>query len=101
MLRQIQSLDESTKRTILIVSTIIIMAAVIYLWIGYFNGIVTAENPPAPIAGNTTQPDSGNAPDNSALGNIASAFANAFNGAVHWVGDALGNQGKYNIRPKY
>ena len=96
MLRQIQSLDESTKRTILIVSTIIIMAAVVYLWIGYFNGIVTAENPPTPVAENSVQPSSG-----SAFANIANAFANGFNGVVHWIGDALTNPGKYNIRPRY
>jgi hypothetical protein len=37
---ELQSLSESTKQRILVVSTIVIMIVVVYVWLGYFNGIV-------------------------------------------------------------
>jgi hypothetical protein len=36
----LQSLSESMKQRILVVSTIVIMVVVVYVWLGYFNGIV-------------------------------------------------------------
>ncbi len=39
-LKKLQSLDEPTKRKVLIVSTIVIMIVVIFVWIAYFNNII-------------------------------------------------------------
>jgi hypothetical protein len=44
-LEELQSLDEPVKRRILVVSAIIIMAIVIYVWLGYFNGLVATNQP--------------------------------------------------------
>jgi hypothetical protein len=36
----LQSMDESMKQKILVVATVVIMILVVYVWLGYFNGIV-------------------------------------------------------------
>lgn len=65
---KLQSLDEPRKRTILIVSTAIIMIIVIYFWAVYFNGIVSSapqapvadeSQPAVPVAGNSSSPTGG------------------------------------------
>jgi len=45
-LQELQSLDEQTKRRVLLISSVVIMGIVIYLWLGYFNNIVNT----APLA---------------------------------------------------
>ncbi len=40
LLRKIQSLDENSKRKVLVVSTVVIMAIVVFVWLAYFNSIV-------------------------------------------------------------
>ncbi|MEK7195084.1 MAG: hypothetical protein AAB655_00100 [Patescibacteria group bacterium] len=46
-LEKLQSADEGRKKKIMFVSTVVIMTAVIYVWLAYFNSLI------AP----TTQPD--------------------------------------------
>ena len=41
-LEELQSLEESTKTKVLIVSTIVLMLLVFYFWLAYFNGIVSS-----------------------------------------------------------
>ena len=40
MLEELQSLDEKTKKRVLIIATIIIMVIIIGVWVTYFNSIV-------------------------------------------------------------
>jgi hypothetical protein len=40
LLEKLQSLDEATKRKVLIGSTIVIMIVVLFVWVAYFNSIV-------------------------------------------------------------
>lgn len=49
---ELQSLDEPTKRKVLVVATAVIMVAVIYFWLAYFNNIVASISQPS-IAQNT------------------------------------------------
>jgi hypothetical protein len=39
-LDQLQSLDETTKKKVLVVATAILMVAIVYFWLAYFNGII-------------------------------------------------------------
>ncbi|HVM76564.1 MAG TPA: hypothetical protein VMU07_00150 [Candidatus Paceibacterota bacterium] len=40
-IEQLQNLDEPMKRRVLVASTVVVMIAVVYVWAGYFNSIVT------------------------------------------------------------
>ena len=40
LLEKLQSLDEPTKRKVLIGSTVVIMIVVLFVWVAYFNSIV-------------------------------------------------------------
>jgi hypothetical protein len=40
LLAKLQSLDEPTKRKVLIGSTVVIMIVVLFVWVAYFNSIV-------------------------------------------------------------
>ena len=39
-LEELQALDSGKKRNILIIVTVVLMALVLYIWLGYFNNIV-------------------------------------------------------------
>ena len=90
---QLQSLDESMKQKILIVATIVIMVVVVYVWIGYFNGIVAGVSQPdqsvAQVQPQATQPTSGG---NSVWQDMQNGMANMIN--------AFKQPGQYTIEPK-
>jgi hypothetical protein len=104
-LEEIQSLAPEKKRNVLIVGTLIAMAVLIYVWIGYFKGlVVTAAQAPAspavaaaatstPIAIVPVAPSTSSASVGSSIWqDIKSAmgdFANIFSGPS-----------QYNIQPK-
>jgi hypothetical protein len=53
-LEEIQAFDESVKRKILVVATVVVMIVVAYAWVGYFNGLV-AESSQQQATGTATQ----------------------------------------------
>jgi hypothetical protein len=81
-LEELQALDESTKRKVVVVATIVIMIGVVYLWSGYFNGLVAANGAPA------------NEPA------ATSAGANWLSGAMQGIGQWFKNPGQYTIHPQ-
>ncbi len=43
-LEELQALDESVKRRVLTVATVVVMVVVAYVWVGYFNGLVAGSS---------------------------------------------------------
>ena len=105
-LEELQSLDERTKSRVLIVTTIVIMAIIIYFWLGYFNSIVSSgvqpavadANQPADTAdsGQTAQP-AGSA--NSQPGFFTS-MGNGMATMVHAFENIFQAPSKYIIKPQ-
>lgn len=57
-LEKLQSSDEGTKRRVMIIASILIMAVVIYVWLAYFNNLLAGLSQPAENAAAAPQ-DSG------------------------------------------
>ncbi len=74
-LRKVQALDENDKRKVLVVSTIVIMAIVVFVWIAYFNSIVVPVGSGAAIASST---------DAGAPGATSTAAAQSPSGPGFW-----------------
>lgn len=85
-LAELQSLDAPTKRKVVIVSTVVVMVIVIYLWFGYFNGLVADVSQPT-VAANQEQKAPGSFFQN--IKNGMAAIANEFKGSK-----------QYDIKPK-
>jgi hypothetical protein len=94
-LGRLQSLDEPTKKRVLIISTIVIMAIVIYFWLAYFNNLITgiAEQSQAPVV---PQVPASQAPEGPGMWqNIYDGIANVFRGFT----DVLRAPRQYLIKP--
>ena len=74
----LQALDEATKRKVMVVATIVLMIGVVYVWLGYFNGLVAGS---------------------SQNGSSTATIANDFAGAVKGIGGAFQNPGQYTVGP--
>ena len=85
-LETLQALDEGTKKKIMIIATIVIMAIVIYFWLAYFNGLVAAVSQPA-IANNQQGTQSAIASNQSSAGGNSwtSWFGNVLRGGQHTI----------------
>lgn len=55
-IEQLQSLNEPKKTKVLVVATIIVMAVVVYFWLGYFSSIVSSVPQPAVAAQDQSAP---------------------------------------------
>ncbi|HVO28558.1 MAG TPA: hypothetical protein VMT81_01065 [Candidatus Paceibacterota bacterium] len=86
---ELRSLSEPAKRKILVASTVVIMFAVIYIWLGYFNNLVSISPPTSPA---TADADAGR---NSA-GSWWQAIGSGIAGAVK----ELRGPGQYNVKPQ-
>ena len=49
-LERLQSADDGTKRRWMFASVTIVMVIVVYVWLAYFNNLVTGFNAPTPTA---------------------------------------------------
>jgi hypothetical protein len=89
-LERLQSLDRSAKRTTLISATAVVVIIVIYVWLGYFSGLVS----------NVSQPVvSENQPSQTPQAASGSSFwQNIKNGMANMI-DVLRSPGQYSIKP--
>lgn len=93
-LERLQSSDEGTKLRWLIGLSLIVMVAVVYVWLAYFNGLI------AGISLNTTEPHSQPA---SAHGNNTDFFTTMKNGTAiiyNFFDDKLQSFGKILEAPR-
>lgn len=95
MLEELQSLDETTKRRLLVIATIIIMVIVVGIWISYLNSIVAGPVAQATSSASVAMPTSTPAP---AGANGLSIWQNI----EHWVSsvaDIFRKPSQYTIQP--
>jgi hypothetical protein len=107
-LDELQSLSEATKKKVVVVATAILMVGVVYLWLGYFNGLVADGD----VGGQAQTAQQNPSDTNSAnAANGGSSFVQNFkNGMAAIGGDFTGmgqafvgafeSPGKYNIQPQ-
>ena len=102
---ELQSLNEGTKRKVAIVATIVLMVGVVYVWLGYFNGLVAGSSGSTGNAGNSEISQQQPTPvgqtqqNQSAPSSWMAALGNGFAGAATRVADLFKNFGQYNIKP--
>jgi hypothetical protein len=94
-LEELQSLDEPTKSKVLIITTIVIMAVVIYFWLGYFSSIVTGIPQPA-VAGEDQPAQNAN---QSAEPGFFQRMGNGMATIIHSFGQILEAPRKYVVKP--
>jgi hypothetical protein len=108
-LETLQSLDEPMKRRVLVASSAVMMAVVVFLWIGYFNNIVMG-NPSSQLADQTAvpiavQPQAQTGSSPSAPGfwaQLGGGIASMYHGMVSdfkGAGSALQAPKQYDITP--
>lgn len=88
-LDELQSLDEATKRKVAVIATGIFMIGVVYLWFGYFNGLVV---------GVSQQQATEQATVNSGAGSTT-AGKNFLQNIKSDVVGLFSHPGQYNIQP--
>lgn len=111
-LEELRSLDESMKRKVAVAATAILMVGVVYIWIGYFDGLVTGISGQPTVADNqasvgSVQQVAGNMNNGSGgspsfVQNIKSGMAaigNDFADAWQGLEDLVKSPGQYNIHP--
>ena len=100
-LEQLQLLDPPTKKKVLVASTIIVTALVMYVWLGYFNNILggiseSAAASNANASANTTSPIA------ELWGGVAGGaeyFYSEIAGGIHGIGNLFQSSGKYVVTP--
>ena len=95
-IEQLQNLDESTKTKIMVIATILIMAIIIYFWLGYFGNIVSAV--PGQAVASNQQPET-----NSEKASTPGFFERMGNGLAtisHAFENFFQAPKKYLINPK-
>jgi hypothetical protein len=100
-IEELRSLDVPTKRNVLIVSVAVSMIVIVYLWLIYFNGIVSNATPVA--AQSTGTVSAPTAEGTGVLGLFAVAMASFWQAIRNGAGEVLGSVGnarQYNISPK-
>ena len=86
LIEQLQSLDEGTRRSILIATAGVAMAIIVYLWLAYFNNIIVSSGQPAVPS---DQPGQSIAVQTAAAGNT-SIWQNMGNGMAAMYENTLG-----------
>ncbi|MGC9968222.1 MAG: hypothetical protein ABSC29_00605 [Minisyncoccia bacterium] len=92
-LEELQSLDEPTKKRVLIITTAIAMVVVIYIWLAYFNNLVAGVSQPVEVSSSTPQPSYG-----------VSIWQNMYQGIIgtlHGLGNILQAPREYLIKPPH
>ena len=98
-IEELQGLEAPVKKRVLIVSTSIIMAVVVYVWLGYFNNII-ANAPAAALAENATSTPTSSAPGFfDRIGGGGAYMLRAFGSWADSAANALKSPRQYIIKP--
>lgn len=100
-LEELQSLDEPTKKKVMIVATVVIMGVVIYFWLAYFNNLVAGidQSTVAENVSSSAATASGPGLGESLRNGIAS-IGNVFMGIVHGLANIFQAPRQYLITPQ-
>jgi len=103
-IEEIRSLNEPTKRKIMLGATVIIMVLVIYLWLAYFNTIVPnavpAVAPQSPSPSIASSSDEGGPGIMGMFVDGASSFWQSVVGGARDMAGVIRNSKQYDINPK-
>lgn len=101
-MEELRSLDESTKRRVLIAVVMVSMIVVVYLWLIYFNSIVASVQ--SPVAQSTVgAANTSSASGTGFLGLFSTAMASfwqAIKNDITGMVGMIGNARRYDIGPK-
>jgi hypothetical protein len=103
-LERLRAASEPTKRRWIVVITAVVMVAVIYVWLAYFNNLLTAgfsqpaatEQPALPGNGGGT---SGSTSFSQTLKNAVANIYGIFGDMFHALGNILNAPREYIIKP--
>ena len=96
-LERLQSADEDVKKKWMIGVTAVVMVAVVYLWMGYFNGIVGGASQPASITPNS---GAGGFTFWGTMQHGAALIYNAFTDKLHALGNILQTTSDITVKPQ-
>lgn len=94
-LERLQAADERTKRRVIVISSSVIMVAVVFVWFSYFNSIVMPDAAEVVVG-------SGEKENFSFVVTVRHGIANIFSGtwsALQAAGAAIFKGRSYNIAP--
>jgi ABC-type thiamin/hydroxymethylpyrimidine transport system permease subunit len=100
-LKRLQDADTATKRRILMFSSAVIMVAVLYVWLAYFNSLLADAGSPAVISTTAGEP-SAVAAEVSFLETMKRGTAVLYEnvaGAVSQIGEVLKGPREYIVKP--
>ncbi|MDE2019907.1 MAG: hypothetical protein KGJ13_06215 [Patescibacteria group bacterium] len=98
---ELQALDEPTKTKILVISTIIIMAIVIYFWLGYFNSVISgAQTAPMADVSNGQQTTGNQRATSTPAPTVFQSITNGFAAVVQSFEGIFRQPKKYEINPQ-
>ena len=82
-IEELQALDEPVKRRVLVIAAIVAMFVVVYVWLGYFNNLVTAI-PQEQVAQNTTQDQATTPSPSTAVPSVGTTGSPVASGPSAW-----------------
>jgi hypothetical protein len=92
LLEELQSLDESTKKKIMIVASAMVMIVVVYFWLAYFNTIVANVAQPQPAVADSAVHEGGQ------TNLLATMYEGAMN-ILHKLGNIFEAPRQYIVHP--
>jgi hypothetical protein len=90
-IEELQSLNDVTKKRVLVISTIVVMAVVITVWFSYFNGILAAASQSA-VAADSTSTSATQAANGPGM------WQNIMNGMAS-IGNVFNSSSQYTVQP--
>jgi hypothetical protein len=101
-IEELQSLEEPTKLKVLIISALCVMVIVVYMWLGYFNNLVSS-NAPSAVADSQTPTQTSAPTGTSFVGSMQNELASIYEGFIglfRGIGGIFKGPGQYNIKPQ-
>ncbi|HUZ92651.1 MAG TPA: hypothetical protein VNG29_01490 [Candidatus Paceibacterota bacterium] len=109
-IQKLQSLPDAQKHRVMIVATAVVMVAIVYVWLAYFNGLVSGFSNQATDVPAVAAPAAAGSPGAGAtaggftflqtMRSGAAILWNAFDGKLHALGSVLGAPKEYMVTPQ-
>lgn len=96
-LERLQEADDDTKKWWVVIGTVVIMSAVVFVWLGYFNNLIAGNirrTEPAPIT-----EEKGEFTFFDTMRNGVASIFHSFKGGVEGIINGIGGSRSYDIAP--
>ncbi|MCR4328719.1 MAG: hypothetical protein NUV53_04390 [Patescibacteria group bacterium] len=97
-LRKLQESDDTAKRKFLIISSLVIMLVIVYVWLMYFNNIVASVSDTSTDVAENVPTESHSTILSTMKRGSAVVYQNIW-GSIQWVAGALQSPKEYIIKP--